>query len=122
MFRCLDYLDQLEECSLSFQLFAISDSSCIDLATLERVSLQDIVHLVNSDFEHMNEGCVDDIRGVLANGYTLPSIMIIKVKGNNNLVANLLVADICQGGVMERSTRLIETNGTCHGSIKCIPE
>ena len=51
---------------------------------------------------------MDDIRRVLANGYTLPCIMIIKVKGDNGLVGNLLVADVCQCGPIERSTQLLK--------------
>ena len=77
-----------------FRILSISDSSCIDLGSLERISLHQIANLANTDFENMMEGSVSDARQVLANGYTLPTIMIIKVKGDSGLIGNLLVADI----------------------------
>lgn len=90
------------------RILSISDSSCIDLASLEKLSLQQIADLANSEFENMTEGSASDIRQVLANGYTLPSIMIIKVKGDSGLVGNLLVADVCQCGPVERSVQLLK--------------
>lgn len=114
MTRCLDYLDdQLGSCTISYRynismtasVLAVSDGSCVDLASLDRHSLQHIVDLVHAEWEGMPEAesGTDDIRQVLANGYSLSCIMIVKVKALDGRAGTLLVADLCSGGSIDRS-------------------
>ena len=91
-----------------FRILSISDSSCIDLGSLEKISLHQVADLANTDFENMTEGSVRDIRQVLANGYTLPSHHHHQSQGDWGLVGNLLVADLCQCGPVEKSVQLLK--------------
>lgn len=86
-------------------MLAVSDGSCVDLASLERHSLQHIVDLVHAEWEGMPEAenRTDEIRKVLAKGYSLSCIMVVKVKILDGPAGTLLVADLYSGGSLDRS-------------------
>lgn len=86
--------------SLSYGLFAVSDSSCIDLLTYARKDIEEIEELMREWCPLTETQSVDQIIGSIRQGYSLPCIALVRLfvrgseEGLPGAMSTLLLADL----------------------------
>lgn len=86
--------------SLSYGLFAVSDSSCIDLLTYSRKDIEEIEPLVREWCPLTETQDVDQIIGSIRQGYSLPCVALVRLfvrgseEGLPGAMSTLLLADL----------------------------
>ena len=95
---------------ISFGIFGVSDTSCIDLVNYTRKELSEMEELAE-EWSHLGtSGSIDEVISSLEKGYSLPCVLLVRifVKRNHEpgAMSTLLLADLGTmggGGPLDRS-------------------